>query len=113
RAPGVVPRPGGAPSRPGGWAGPCTREPGCPGRRWRSPGPPRSWPGPAGSPAGQPIAEVLTAPDATTLTARVTTGGHATVVMSARDRMLVFTAAGLRTLPASQCYELWLLEPGR
>jgi anti-sigma-K factor RskA len=64
-------------------------------------------------PAGAPIAEVLTAPDATMLTARLTTGGHATVVMSPRDRMLVFTAAGLRALPASQCYELWLLEPGR
>jgi hypothetical protein len=26
--------------------------------------------------------------------------------------MLVFAATGLRTLPASHCYELWLLQPG-
>jgi anti-sigma factor RsiW len=58
------------------------------------------------------IAAVLSAPDARMLTARVKTGGTATVVMSHHERMLVFTAAGLRALPASQCYELWLIEPG-
>jgi anti-sigma-K factor RskA len=64
-------------------------------------------------PAGQAIAHVLTAPDAEMLTARVKTGGTATVVMSPHEGMLVFSAAGLRALPASQCYEVWLLEPGR
>jgi anti-sigma-K factor RskA len=61
---------------------------------------------------GHAIAAVLTAPDATMLHARVTTGGTATIVMSARQRALVFAAAGLRALPSSQCYELWLMGPG-
>ena len=46
------------------------------------------------------------------LHARVTTGGTATIVMSRRHRELVFAAAGLRPLPSSQCYELWLMGPG-
>jgi anti-sigma-K factor RskA len=33
-------------------------------------------------------------------------------MMSPRKRMLVFAAAGLRALSGSQCYELWLMEPG-
>ena len=32
--------------------------------------------------------------------------------MSRHERTLVFAAAGLRALPASQCYELWLMRPG-
>ena len=58
------------------------------------------------------VAAVLTAPDATMLDARVTTGGTATIVMSRQQRALVFAATGLRTLPSTQCYELWLLGPG-
>jgi hypothetical protein len=58
------------------------------------------------------IAAVLNAADATMMTAQVSTGGTATVVMSHRDRSLVFTAAGLRVLPAAQSYELWLMGPG-
>jgi anti-sigma factor RsiW len=58
------------------------------------------------------IAAVLGAPDATMLTAKVTTGGSATVVMSHRDRALVFTAAGLPVLAPGQSYELWLMAPG-
>jgi anti-sigma-K factor RskA len=57
------------------------------------------------------IAAVLNAPDAVMLTARVTGGGTATVVMSHRDRELVFTTAGLPPLPASRCYQLWLMGP--
>jgi hypothetical protein len=57
------------------------------------------------------IAEVLNAPDAVLLTARVTAGGTATVVMSRRDRALVFTTDGLRPLGAGQCYQLWLMGP--
>jgi anti-sigma-K factor RskA len=58
------------------------------------------------------IAAVLTAPDVTMLSARVTTGGTATIVMSLRHRELVFAGAGLRVLPSSECYELWLMGPG-
>jgi anti-sigma-K factor RskA len=58
------------------------------------------------------VAAVLSAPDATMLSAPVTTGGTATVVMSHRMRALVFTAADLRLLPAAQSYELWLTGPG-
>jgi anti-sigma-K factor RskA len=57
------------------------------------------------------IAAVLTARDATMFSARVSTGGTATVVMSAREHALVFAAAGLRPLPPSRCYELWLMGP--
>jgi anti-sigma-K factor RskA len=68
----------------------------------------------AGPPSpSQEIATVLTAPDAVKLTARVQTGGTATIVMSPHDGMLVFAAAGLRLLPAAQHYELWLIGPGR
>ena len=57
------------------------------------------------------IAQVLNAPDVVTLTARVKDGGAATVVMSRRDRALVFTAAGLPPLPGDRCYQLWLMGP--
>jgi Anti-sigma-K factor rskA len=57
------------------------------------------------------IATVLGARDATTLTAKVTTGGTATVVMSHRARALVFTASGLTRLPPAQAYELWVMSP--
>jgi len=57
------------------------------------------------------IAAVVGARDATTMTARVSTGGMATVVMSRRERSLVFVARGLARLPASQAYELWLMSP--
>jgi hypothetical protein len=57
------------------------------------------------------IAEVLNAPDAVMLTARVTGGGTATVVMSHRDRALVFTTDGLPPLPTGRCYQLWLMGP--
>jgi hypothetical protein len=56
------------------------------------------------------IAAVLNATDVTMLTADVSTGGTATVVMSHRQRALVFTAAGLRALPAGRHYELWLMD---
>ena len=65
------------------------------------------------SPRAHAIAAILTAPDATMISALVKTGGTATVVMSHRQRTLVFAAAGLRALPASRRYELWLMSPGR
>ena len=58
------------------------------------------------------IAEVLTAPDAEMLTARVHAGGTATIVMSRRNRALVFTAARLPPLASGRCYQLWLMGPG-
>jgi anti-sigma-K factor RskA len=60
----------------------------------------------------QAIAAVLNAGDVTRLTAAVRTGGTATVLMSHRQRALVFTAAGLRALPTARRYELWLMGPG-
>jgi len=57
------------------------------------------------------VAMVLGAPDATMMSAPVTTGGTATVVMSHREHALVFTAADLRVLPSSESYELWLMGP--
>ncbi len=61
---------------------------------------------------GHAIAAVLTAPDMIMLTARVTTGGTATVLESRHQRSLVFTAAGLPALPSAKRYELWLMGPG-
>jgi Anti-sigma-K factor rskA/Putative zinc-finger len=58
------------------------------------------------------IARVLGQPDATTLTAKVTTGGTATVVMSHRVRALVFMGNRLSSLPSSEAYELWIMRPG-
>ena len=57
------------------------------------------------------IAAVLTARDAHMLSTPVRTGGTATVVMSGREHALVFAAAGLRALPSSRRYELWLMGP--
>jgi anti-sigma-K factor RskA len=57
------------------------------------------------------VAMVLGAPDAKMMSTPVTTGGTATVVMSHRERALVFTAADLRVLPSSESYELWLMGP--
>ena len=57
------------------------------------------------------IAIILGAGDRMTLTAHVSTGGQATVVMSHRADGLVFIASGLARLPASKAYELWLMGP--
>jgi hypothetical protein len=59
----------------------------------------------------QAIAAVLVAPDATVLKARVATGGRATIIMSARRHVLVFTAISLARAPSSERYELWLMGP--
>ncbi len=57
------------------------------------------------------ISAILGAHDAIVLTAAVTTGGTATVVMSHHARELVFTGNGLARLPGSRGYELWLAGP--
>jgi anti-sigma-K factor RskA len=61
--------------------------------------------------SSQQIATVLTARDATMMTGTVTGGGTVTIVTSHVRHALVFTAAGLRALPASRGYELWLIGP--
>lgn len=57
------------------------------------------------------LTAVLGSRDAVVLTAAVSTGGTATVVMSHRARSLVFTASGLARLPGVMAYELWLAGP--
>jgi anti-sigma-K factor RskA len=57
------------------------------------------------------VALVLGASDATMMSAHLSTGGTATVVMSHRERALVFTAADLHVLPPAESYELWLTGP--
>jgi anti-sigma-K factor RskA len=61
--------------------------------------------------SSQQIAAVLTAKDAVLRTNPVFGGGTATIVMSHSRDALVFTAAGLRALPSSRGYELWLVGP--
>ena len=60
---------------------------------------------------GQAIAAVLAAPDVRTVTGPVTTGGMATVLLSAGKRELVVSTTGLAVLPAGKTYELWLIGP--
>ncbi len=57
------------------------------------------------------IISVMTASDAVTRTGRVSSGGTARIVMSRREHMGVFTARRLAPLPATKCYELWLMGP--
>jgi Anti-sigma-K factor rskA len=57
------------------------------------------------------IDAVLGAPDAVMMTAKLSTGGNATVVMSHQEHSLVFSAYGLKALPGGQAYELWLMGP--
>jgi hypothetical protein len=57
------------------------------------------------------VAAVLGAPDAVMLTAKIRTGGTATVVMSHRARELVLTANGLPALSAARVYQVWLMGP--
>jgi len=61
--------------------------------------------------SGHEFAAVLSAPDVVMLTAKVTGGGKATVLMSHHMRALVFAVAGLPPLPATKGYELWLIGP--
>jgi anti-sigma-K factor RskA len=61
--------------------------------------------------SGHEMAAVISAPDMVMLTANITGGGKATVLMSHHMRALVFAAAGLPPLPGSKQYELWLIGP--
>ena len=62
--------------------------------------------------SSQQIAAVLTAQDALMMTGQVLGGGSVDIVMSHSRHALVFTAKGLRPLPCSRGYELWLVGPG-
>jgi anti-sigma-K factor RskA len=59
------------------------------------------------------ISQILGAHDAVAMTAAVTTGGTATVVMSHQERALVFTASRLTKLPGTRRYEVWLAGPAK
>jgi anti-sigma-K factor RskA len=55
------------------------------------------------------VASVLSSPDARTVTGTAQTGGTATVVVSRSSGRIVFASSGLKRLPRSQTYELWLM----
>ncbi|MEO3884544.1 anti-sigma factor [Nonomuraea sp. B5E05] len=57
------------------------------------------------------VAAVLAAPDVRTVRLPVSTGGTGTVVVSRSAGRMVFTSSGLRDLPDSHDYELWLTGP--
>jgi anti-sigma-K factor RskA len=57
----------------------------------------------------QAVAAVLNSPDAHLLTHRTSLGGEVTVVVSHRDRKMIFTTTGLPRLPGAKVYQLWLL----
>jgi anti-sigma-K factor RskA len=65
---------------------------------------------PAGVPAT--IGRVVAAPDARTETLRTTVGGTVTVVVSADERAAVISAQGMRLLPSTETYQLWVMGPG-
>lgn len=57
------------------------------------------------------VAAVLGAPDARIAIGTTSAGGTVTAVVSQQQRELVLTTDGLRSLPAGQVYELWLMGP--
>jgi hypothetical protein len=58
---------------------------------------------------GAAIARVIMAPDARTESARARGGGSVTVVVSARQREAVVTAAGMPSLPSTRVYQVWVI----
>jgi anti-sigma-K factor RskA len=58
------------------------------------------------------IGRVVAAPDARTETLRTTVGGTVTVVVSADERAAVISARGMRLLPSTETYQLWVMGPG-
>ncbi|TDD78960.1 anti-sigma factor [Actinomadura rubrisoli] len=57
------------------------------------------------------VASVLSAPDARSASGRATGGGTVTVVASAARGRAVVAAWGLRGLPSSRVYQVWLIGP--
>ena len=70
----------------------------------------RPQPGGTGT-ASAAISRVVTAPDARTETMRTSVGGSVTVVVSARQQAAVVSARGMRSLPAAETYQLWVIGP--
>jgi anti-sigma-K factor RskA len=69
-------------------------------------------PQPGGAPAASAaISRVVTAPDARTEIMRTSAGGTVTVVVSAGQRAAVVSVTGMRSLPAAQTYQLWVIGP--
>lgn len=60
--------------------------------------------------AGDDVTRILTAPDATTTTARATTGGRAAVVSSQALDQAVLVTAGLPPAPSGSTYQVWYLN---
>jgi len=60
--------------------------------------------------AGDDVTRVLTAPDASTVSARATTGGRAAVVTSAALGEAVLVTDGLPPAPAGSTYQVWYLN---
>ena len=58
------------------------------------------------------IGRVVAAPDARTETLRTAMGGTVTVVVSADERAAVISARGMRSLPSTETYQLWVMGPG-
>ena len=61
--------------------------------------------------ASAAISPVVGAPDARTETAPTTAGGTVTIVVSADRQAAVVSVRGLRALPATQTYQLWVIAP--
>jgi len=57
------------------------------------------------------VANVLSSPDARTVSGAAQGGGTATVVVSRSSGRIVFASSGLKPLPRSRTYELWLMTP--
>jgi anti-sigma-K factor RskA len=57
------------------------------------------------------IGRVIAAPDARIETDPTTVGGTVTIVVSAGQRAAVVSTRGLRSLPAAQIYQLWVMGP--
>ena len=61
--------------------------------------------------ASAAISRVVTAPDARIETERTGAGGTVTVVVSADQQAAVVSARGMRSLPSTQTYQLWVIGP--
>ena len=56
------------------------------------------------------VSAVITAPDATTVSASISTGGRAAVVASKQRGQAVLVADGLAPAPAGKTYQIWFLD---
>src|SRR5207249_1272530 len=57
-----------------------------------------------------PMARVVTASDAHVETARTSAGGSVTVVTSAALREAVVSSSGMKSLPSSRVYQVWVMS---